>query len=172
MQERFTPFFPGNRLAMKLARAHTIAAKGTSVLSKELFASCKIRSKPISTIYFNVIHCTSLAPRCSGISMNTRKSSLFTLMHFTMQYKVFVYLVQITLAINASFFFFFLVSKFRKPSRFQSVCCMYVLNEFVNGVFINVLLRLICYSQYASATLSSHIFVLLPDCVRFGHQNQ
>lgn len=52
MQEHFAPFFPGNRVEIKLATAHTIAVKGSSVLSKELFTSCDTRNKLISTIYF------------------------------------------------------------------------------------------------------------------------
>lgn len=62
MQEHFAPAFPGNRVEMKLATAHTIAVKGSSVLSKELFTSCKIRNKLISTIYFiNITYCKLLA---------------------------------------------------------------------------------------------------------------
>lgn len=74
MQEHFVPFFTGNRVEIKLATAYTIAVKGGSVLSEELFTSCKIRNKLISTIYFtNFTYCQSFAGRCSGINMIKRQ---------------------------------------------------------------------------------------------------
>lgn len=62
MEEHFAPFFPGNRVEMKLATAHAFAVKGSSVLSKELFTSCMTGNKLISTIYFiNFNYCKLLA---------------------------------------------------------------------------------------------------------------
>lgn len=52
MQEHFAPFFPWNRVEMKLATAHAMPVKGSSVLSKELFTSCKVSNKLNSTTYF------------------------------------------------------------------------------------------------------------------------
>lgn len=44
MQGHFTPFFPVNRVEMKLTTAHTMPVKGSSVLSEEFFTNCKIRN--------------------------------------------------------------------------------------------------------------------------------
>lgn len=93
MQEHFAPFFPWNRVETKLATAHTMPVKGSSVLSEELFTSCKVRNKLSSTTYFtNFTYCKSLALRCSGVNMK-KQTSIFTLLCFTMAYKQFVYLL-------------------------------------------------------------------------------
>lgn len=79
--------------------------------------------------------------------MNKRQISVFILLHFTVLYKGLVYLLYITLAI-----FFFLVRKFTKQSRFQSIYYMYAL-------FVNTLLRPIYCSLCATDHLSNVIYL-------------
>ena len=79
-----------------------------------------------------------------------------TLLCFTVLHKGFTDLFIINYISDIMHvFFFFLVSNFTKQSGSQSVCCTYVFNKFVSGLFINTLLRLICYPLCVTDHLSN-----------------